>query len=91
MHEGLPLQRIKVIVNMVFTLGDAAPYRNQLEAIMDGLPEEYASIVTMLQNRTDQSSISEITSLLIAQESSWMYFLYGKSDQLTITSPTYIC
>lgn len=78
MHEGIPLHRIKVIVNMVFTLGDAAPYRNQLEAIMDGLPEEYASIVTMLQNRTDQSSISEITSLLIAQESSWMYFLYGK-------------
>lgn len=40
-----------------------------IEAIFDGLPDEYESVITTVISRTDSYTIDEIEALLLAQES----------------------
>src|ERR1044072_1249190 len=64
------LNRIKTIVNSLFTMGESVSYREHLEAILDGLPPDYNSLVTIIKNnRSNPYSISDAGAMLITHES----------------------
>src|ERR1044072_1460448 len=44
------LNRIKTIVNTLFTMGESITYREHLEAILEGLPSDYNALVTIIKN-----------------------------------------
>lgn len=53
------LQRIKTIVNTLASIGEPVTFRDHLEAIFDGLSEEYSALMTVIYNQTTYFTISE--------------------------------
>lgn len=62
------LKRVKTIVNTLILIGDPVSHRDHLDAIFDGLPEEFNSLATVVSNRSSHQSIAEIESLIITYE-----------------------
>src|ERR1044072_247011 len=64
------LNRVKTIVNTLLAMGESVSYREHLEAILDGLPPDYNSLVTIIKNnRSNPYSISDAGAMLITHES----------------------
>jgi len=43
------LQRIKVIISILFSGGDPVSFCDHLEAILNGLPNEFEALITLLR------------------------------------------
>lgn len=61
--------RIKTIFGCLVAIGDAVNEQDQVDAILEGLPEEYGPFVMMMYGRSDSPSVSDVESLLLLQES----------------------
>lgn len=57
-----------MIVNSLIAIGDIVSDQEHINAIVDGLPEEYNSFVLMIYSRLDSPSIEEVESILMMQE-----------------------
>jgi len=62
------LLAIKKIVDSLAAIGSAISNDDHIEAILDGLPEDYDSFVTSVTSRLDPYTIDDIEALLLAQE-----------------------
>ncbi|KAF7835472.1 Retrovirus-related Pol polyprotein from transposon TNT 1-94 [Senna tora] len=62
------LLKIKRLVDSLFSVGSPLTNNDHIEAILEGLPEEYNSFVVSITSRLDPYSLDEIESLLVAQE-----------------------
>lgn len=62
------LLSIKKIVDTLAAVGSLITDSEHIQVILDGLPEEYDSIVASILSRTDPYEISEIEALLMAIE-----------------------
>jgi histone deacetylase 1/2 len=80
------LLEIKKIVDSLATIGSAVSEEDHIEAIMDGLPEEYDSFVTSVTSRLDPYSVNDIEALLMAQEE--RFERHKKSEQFVILANT---
>ena len=49
-------------------VGSPISTKDHIEAILDGLPEEYDSFVTTITSRFDPYIVEDVESLLLAQE-----------------------
>jgi histone deacetylase 1/2 len=65
---NLYLLKIKKIVDTLAAIGSPMDTEAHIDAIFDGLPEEYDGFVTSVLSRSEQYSVSQIESLLMAQE-----------------------
>ena len=65
---NLYLLEIKRIVDTLAAIGSPMDTEAHIDAIFDGLPEEYDGFVTSVLSRSEQYSVSQIESLLMAQE-----------------------
>ena len=59
---------IKTIVDSLLAVGQIVSVQEQIDAILEGLPSEYESLVTAISSKIDQFEFEEIQSLLLAQE-----------------------
>ena len=59
---------IKWVVDSLATVGSNVSTEDHLEAILNGLPEEYDSFITSVTSRLDPYTIEDIEALLLAQE-----------------------
>lgn len=59
---------IKAICDSLVAIGDSISEKDQIDAILEGLPEEYGPFVMMIYGRSDSPSVSDIESLLLLQE-----------------------
>lgn len=50
------------------SIGDLVSHRNHLDAIVEGLPEEYGTLVTIIQYRIDPCDIMNVESMLLQHE-----------------------
>jgi hypothetical protein len=55
-------------VNSLIAVGDNVSEQEQIDAILDGLPEEFNSFVMMIYSRTDVFSVEDLEALLLLQE-----------------------
>lgn len=59
---------IKTIFDFLPAIGDPINEQDQIDAILDGLPDEYSYFVTMIYGRHDSPSLFDIEALLLVQE-----------------------
>ncbi|KAF7805093.1 Retrovirus-related Pol polyprotein from transposon TNT 1-94 [Senna tora] len=62
------LLKIKKLVDALFSVGSPVSEADHIEAILEGLSEEYNSFVVSVTSRSDPYTVDEIESLLVAQE-----------------------
>lgn len=62
------LLKIKAIVDALVAIGDPISDQDHIDAVLEGLPEEYSPFVMMIYSRIDPPSIHDIESLLMVQE-----------------------
>lgn len=60
--------RVKALADALSAIGDPISEQDQIDAVLDGLPEEYNSFVMMIYGRPDSPSLSDIEALLLVQE-----------------------
>lgn len=60
--------RIKAIVDVLVAIGDSVTEQDQIDAILEGLPEEDNPFVMMIYSRVDPPSVTDIESLLMVRE-----------------------
>ncbi|GAU36893.1 hypothetical protein TSUD_220620 [Trifolium subterraneum] len=68
------LLRIKTIVNLLITVGDVVSEQEQVDAILEGLPEEFNLFVIMIYSRFDSPTVEDFEALLILQEAQFEKF-----------------
>ncbi|WJX88788.1 hypothetical protein P8452_70836 [Trifolium repens] len=61
--------RVRAIADTLLSIGDSVTEQDQIDAILDGLPEEYNPFVMMIYGRPDSPSLLDIEGLLLVQES----------------------
>lgn len=62
------LLKVKSVVDSLAAVGNPIPINDYIEVILDGLPNEYDSVVTTVISKTDAYTVDEIETLLLAQE-----------------------
>jgi hypothetical protein len=65
---------IKSLVNSLIVVGDNVSEQEQIDAILDGLPEEFNSFVMMIYSRTDVFAVEDLEALLLLQEAQFEKF-----------------
>lgn len=63
------LLKIKGVIDTLAAVGNPIPVHDYIEVLIDGLPNEYESVVTTVLSKTENYSVDEIEALLLAQES----------------------
>jgi len=58
----------KKIVDTIAVVGASISIDDQIEAILDDLPDEYDSFITFVTSRVDPYRVDDIEALLLAQE-----------------------
>lgn len=66
--------RIKCIADSLIATGECVSEQDQVDAILEGLPEEYNSFIMMMYARTDPMTVTDVESLLLVQESQFEKF-----------------
>ncbi|KAK2449415.1 hypothetical protein QL285_008613 [Trifolium repens] len=61
------LLRIKSLVNSLIAVGDNVTEQEQIDAILDGLPEDFNSFVMMMYSKTDTFAVEDLEALLLLQ------------------------
>ena len=65
------LLRIKAIVDALTSISYSIPTQDHLDAIFDGLHEEYNAFVICINTRLEPFTMPEIEFLLLAHEAEW--------------------
>lgn len=60
--------RIRGLVYALTAVGDALSPHEHLDVILEGLPQEYESTVSLISSRFDPLVIDEVQTLLLVQE-----------------------
>lgn len=63
------LAQIKEVADKFSAIGELISYGDHIAHILDGLGSEYNAFVTSIQNQSDQPSLEDVRSLLLAYES----------------------
>lgn len=63
------LAKVKSLVDSLASIGDSVSSRDHLDAILDGLPQAYDPIISIIESRFDDDvSVEEAEALLLGQE-----------------------
>nr|KYP37941.1 hypothetical protein KK1_040830 [Cajanus cajan] len=62
------LLRIQSLVDSLTAIGDSVSSKEHLDIVLEGLPGEYESTVSLISSRFDVLSIEEVETLLLAHE-----------------------
>ncbi|MCI00977.1 retrovirus-related Pol polyprotein from transposon TNT 1-94, partial [Trifolium medium] len=68
------LLRIKSIVNSLTAVGDFVSESEQIDSILEGLPEEFNSFVMMIYSRADTPTVEDVEALLLLQDAQFEKF-----------------
>ncbi|GAU30708.1 hypothetical protein TSUD_39320 [Trifolium subterraneum] len=68
------LLRIKSIINSLIAMGESISEQEQIDAILDGLSEEFNSFVMMVYSRFDNPTVEDVEGLLMLQEAQFDKF-----------------
>ena len=63
------LFRIQTIIDLLSWIGEHVLESNHADIILDGLPNEFESLITFVSGKFESLSIDEVATLLFAHES----------------------
>lgn len=58
------LLRIQILIDSLASIGDFVPATEHVDNILDGLPDEFESLVTLISCRFESLTIDEVETLL---------------------------
>lgn len=62
------LNKIKAISDSVISIGDSVTTNEQLDVILEGLPSEYESLVTLINSKAEWFEFDKVKALLLAHK-----------------------
>jgi hypothetical protein len=70
--DGSPIKeyllRIRRTIDELASIGDAIPASHHIDVILEGLPSDYAPVVSVIESRFDLLDLDEVEVLLLAHE-----------------------
>ena len=75
---------IKCIVDALGSCGDPVLLCEHLDAILEGVPEEYGLVISVIENKFEPLSIGEVEALLLAHEAHMKKFQKRFTDSPSI-------
>lgn len=82
------LSKVKNVVDRLASVGHIVSPQDHVETIFNGLPDEYDTFVISVNLRSENNSVEEIESLLLAQES--RIEKHSKDRDLNSTSANFV-
>lgn len=76
------LARIQTIVDILQSIGDPVMRRDHIDAIVEGLLEEYEALAAIIQYRPDLCDLMDAESMLLAHEAK-----LDKQKKLVLAEP----
>jgi len=62
------LLRIRDLVDNLASIGDPVPVNQHLDVILEGLPQDFSPVISVVESKFDVIDIDEVESLLLAHE-----------------------
>jgi histone deacetylase 1/2 len=62
------LLRIRLLIDNLTSIGDPLPLNQHLDVILEGLPPDFNSVVSVIESRFDSIEMNEVEALLLAHE-----------------------
>src|ERR1044072_6448588 len=62
------LRRIKEVVNHLASIGEPVSFRDHVEVIFDGLPEEFSALSTLVTTRAAKYTVAEVEAMVTTHE-----------------------
>jgi histone deacetylase 1/2 len=62
------LLRIRLIIDNLASIGDHIPLNQHLDVILEGLPPDFNSVISVVESRFDSIDMDEVEALLLAHE-----------------------
>jgi histone deacetylase 1/2 len=62
------LLRVRKTVDELTSIGDPIPVQHHIDVILEGLPSDYAPVISVIESRFDLLDLDEVEVLLIAHE-----------------------
>lgn len=69
-----------VLINLIALLGKAIDHEDQIEFILEGLSDDYKSVVDQIEGRDSPPSLTEIHEKLLNQEAKLQSMAYVSSS-----------
>ena len=63
------LSQIKNIVDELAGVGNPVPHEEHVDAILEGLPQDYAPVISVIESKFETPPVAEVEALLLAHES----------------------
>lgn len=63
------MMRIKVLIDALASIGSPVTFHEHIDAILEGLPEEYHILFPTIESCVEPYSVTELESLLLSHES----------------------
>nr|KYP54595.1 Retrovirus-related Pol polyprotein from transposon TNT 1-94 [Cajanus cajan] len=80
--------RIQTLVDALTAIGDSVSPKEHLDIILEGLPEEYESTVSLISSRFDLLTIDEVETLLLGHGSRLDKFKKKAAASINVTTAT---
>ncbi|XP_020238405.1 uncharacterized protein LOC109817540 isoform X2 [Cajanus cajan] len=62
------LLRIKALVDALASVGESVSQQEHVDVILEGLSQDYSSVISVIESKFDTPSIEEVEALLLAHE-----------------------
>ncbi|MCH90982.1 retrovirus-related Pol polyprotein from transposon TNT 1-94, partial [Trifolium medium] len=62
------LLRIRLLIDTLISIGDPLPLNQHLDVILEGLPNEFNSVISVIESKFDTIEMNEVEALLLAHE-----------------------
>jgi len=63
------LTHIKTIVDKLPSVGNLVPLEEHVDVILEGIPLEYESVISIIESKFDSPPIAKVVVLLLGHES----------------------
>ena len=79
------LSQIKNIVHELAGVGNPVPHDEHVDAILEGLPQDYALVISVIESKFETPPVSEVEALLFTHELEPTDFVNTHLPPLSIT------
>lgn len=62
------LVQIKALIDVLASIGDPVPDQQHIDVILEGLPQDFASVISVIESKFDSVQLEEVEALLLAHE-----------------------
>jgi len=82
------LLKIQTLIGSIHAIGESISYREHLNVILEGLPQEYESTISLISGKFGVVTIEEVETLLLGHEARLERFRKNFAPSINLTVPS---